>query len=56
LSTLRSAGSTGVNAFACAASVTTLRACATLHAGTTLHASTTLHSATTFAALRKCEI
>jgi hypothetical protein len=53
LTSLRCAG---VNAFACAASLTTLRACATLHAGSTLHAGTTLHSATTFPALRKCEI
>jgi hypothetical protein len=39
LSTLCSAGFTGVNAFACAASLTALHARAALHAGATLHAA-----------------
>jgi len=39
LSTLRSAGSTGVNTFACAASLTTL------HAGAALRSAAALHSA-----------
>jgi hypothetical protein len=45
LSTLRSAGSTGVNTFACAASLTTLHAGAALRSAAALRSTAALHSA-----------